>query len=112
MKYIQLNDSNIKEGLLNRRICINCENVLKINHNNKYFYQLQQQMFVTQRKWTDFVVKGSMSDELYIERVYFDCDFWSLVLPKLCRFFEHYMLPEMAYPRIKNGLPRFDLSAE
>lgn len=34
------------------------------------------------------------------------------VLPKLERFFDNLMLPELAYPRVKYGLCYFDLGHE
>ena len=114
MKLIQLNDSeSLRQGLLQRRICKDCgDNHLKMNTGHKYFYQIQQQMFVTQRKWTDFVVKGSTGNELYIERVNFNSEFWESVLPKLCNFFQQQVLPEMSYPRVKYGLARCQLRFE
>ena len=66
-------------------------------------------MFVAQRKWADFVVKGSTGDELYIERVHFDPNFWEEVLPKLCDFSHQHVLPELSNPSVKHGLPRFRL---
>ena len=69
-------------------------------------------MFVTGRKWTDFVVKGSMSESIHIERVIFDSNFWYFeVLPKLESFFTNHILPEIAYPSIKIGKPRFNLQS-
>ena len=114
MKFIQLSTSvSLEQGLLQRRICNTCrDNKLKMNINHKYFYQIQQQMFVTKRSWTDFVVKGSTGDKLYIERVNFDSDFWGTVLPKLCNFFQQHILPELSYPRVRYGLPRCQLRFE
>ena len=66
-------------------------------------------MFVTNRQWTDFVVKGSLGNEVYMERVCFLADHWEEVLPKLSSFFDRHILPEVSYPRVKYGLPRFDL---
>jgi len=53
-------------------------------------------------------VKGGT--EMYKERVYFDKVFWSDQLPKLERFFDTIVLPELAYPRVKYGLCPFNLS--
>ena len=63
----------------------------KVNTKHKYYYQVQHQMFVTGKTWTDFVVKGSLDNSLYIERVEFNSVFWAEVLPKLKSFFNKYM---------------------
>jgi len=81
MKYIQQLDSEtLNESLLRKRICVVTNAITHLNRNHQYFYQLQHQMFVTGQKWTDFVVKGSQSGPLFIERVMFDEDFWKVVL--------------------------------
>ena len=102
MKFIQLSTSvSLEQGLLQRRICNTCrDNKLKMNINHKYFYQIQQQMFVTKRSWADFVVKGSTGDKLYIERVNFDSDFWGTVLPNCAisfsnTFCQNCLIPEL-----------------
>ena len=69
-------------------------------------------MFVTGKTWTDFVVKGSSGNSLYIERIEFNSVFWAEVLPKLKLFFNKYMLPEIVYPSIKYGQARQILSME
>lgn len=51
-------------------------------------------------------------NELYIERVNFNSEFWESVLPKLCNFFQQQVLPEMSYPRVKYGLARCQLRFE
>ena len=73
------------------------------------FYQIQHQMHVAGRSWDDLVVKGSLSTELFIQRVAFDASFWATVFPKLELFFQQHMLPELAFRRIKYGLPRLQV---
>ena len=59
VKYIQTQDGeSLNDALIRNRICINRENPV-VNTKHKYFYQVQQQMYVTNRHWSDFVVKGS-----------------------------------------------------
>ena len=107
MKYIQTNDSESLEGaLLRKKICVQAGDVVKVNANHKYYYQMHQQMFVTGKPWTDFVVKGSLCQFIYIERVQFNSAFWKEVLPKLKLFFGNHLLPEIAYPSIKFGHQR------
>ena len=110
MKYIQMKeDETLTEALLRKRICVYDNEELTVNRCHQYFYQVQHQMYVAGRYWNDFVVKGSLSTELFIKRVQFDPTFWGPVLLKLNQFFEKHMLPELAYPRIKYGLPRLDM---
>lgn len=63
-------------------------------------------MYVCNIQWTDFVVKASHAPGLYIERVRYHSDWWTKVLKKIEQFFDDYVLPELAHPRIKFGLPR------
>jgi hypothetical protein len=53
-------------------------------------------MYVTQRRWTDFVVKGSRSQQIYSKIVFFSEEFLNKVLPKLYIFFERLIAPEIA----------------
>ena len=113
MKFIQLNDSEtLTDALLRKRICVSINDCVKVNTKHKYYYQVQHQMFVTGKTWTDFVVKGSLDNSLYIERVEFNSVFWAEVLPKLKSFFNKYMLPEIVYPSIKYGQARRILCME
>ena len=78
----------------------------KRNKNQEYFYQVQQGMYLSERKWADFVVVGSRTPDIYIERVPFDSQWWENIKRRLKFFYEQYILPELAYPKIKYGLPR------
>jgi hypothetical protein len=112
MKYIQtLKSETLNDALLRKRIRVLKDNSITVNNKHQYYFQIQQQMFVTGKRWTDFVVKGSMSESIYVERVMFDTDFWNDVLPKLESFFTNHMLPEIAYPSFKYGKPRLNLKS-
>ena len=107
VKYVQTSeDETPHEALLRKRICILDNETLTMNKSHQYYYQLQHQMFVTSKHWTDFVVKCSNGGPLFIERVPFNKEFWDSVLPKLDKFFQCHLLPEIAYPRVKYGLTR------
>ena len=61
MKFIQQSETEtLEEALIKKRICKAINSNLELNKNHQYFYQVQQQMFVTGKKWEDFVVKGSL----------------------------------------------------
>ena len=113
IKFIQTVDTEtLTDALLKKRMCVSIDGYVRINTKHKYYYQVQHQMFVTGKTWTDFVVKGSLGSSLYIERVEFNSDFWMEVLPKLNLFYYKYMLPETVYPSIKYGQTRRILDME
>ena len=66
---------------------------LKKNHN--YFYQIQCTMFCTGQKWCDLVVR---TKDMYIERVYYDNNFWPTILQRLREFYFTAVLPELSFP--------------
>ncbi len=112
IKYIQMNDNEtLCDALVRKRICTKNNSEIELNTSHQYYYQIQQQMYVTKRRWVDFVVKASKSDEIYCKKVCFSEDFWNKVLPKLSLFFERWLLPEIAYPRVKFGLPKLDFTS-
>ena len=68
-------------------------------------------MFVTTYHWGIFVVCGQ-DGGIYVEKVLFDQEFWSPVLAKLNLFFDSVILPELAFPKVKYGLPHVVLPSE
>lgn len=75
---------------------------LALKTSHIYFYQVQGQMALCQRKYCDFVVwtlRGKM-----IERIYFDPKFWSDCVEKINSFYVRFVLPEMFTDRVKRGL--------
>ena len=77
---------------------------LVINETHKYYHQIQQQLFCTKRRWTDFV--ASDGNVLFVKRVEYNQDFWDLNLPRLKKFYYKVLLLELAYPRVKFGIER------
>ena len=48
------------------------------------------------KQWCDFVVNTESKDGVFVERVYFDDDFWKkTVFPKLMAFFREHLDPEI-----------------
>ena len=87
------------------------------NTSIKYYYQGQQQMFVTQKSWVDLLVKGVKNlpgrsivdtEGVVISTENFNPEFWSSVLPKLEAFYNEYFLVGLANPRVKFGLSRLE----
>ena len=69
--------------------------VIKFRNNN----------FSVNRQWCDFVVRGS-NEEMYCKQVPFDPPWWHEKLLHLEKFFDRYILTELAYPLLKYGLKR------
>ena len=113
VKYIQMEESEtLEEALIRKRICVKISGILEIHKKHQYYFQLQQQMFVANKVWNDFVVKGSGGTSVFIQRVFFDSSFWNTVLHKLEFFFQTYMLPEIAYPKVKYGQERLATASQ
>lgn len=66
---------------------------LKRNHSQGYFSQVQGQLALTGLQWCDFCVYLSNTNEMCVDRVYFDCNYWQNTLfPKLKEFYMHHAL--------------------
>ena len=68
---------------------------LQLKKNHDYFYQIHCTMYCTQRKWCDLVVR---IQDMYIERIYYDNNFWTTVIEKLQEFYFTAVLPELSFP--------------
>ena len=68
---------------------------LSLKTNHEYFYQVQCTMYCTQRQWCDIVIRAK---DIYIERVYYQKEFWISIIPKLKEFYFTAILPELASP--------------
>ena len=106
-KNIQLRENeSLAAALVRKGICTKDGNIKK---SHQYYYQIQQLEFVVNRKWCDFVVRGS-NGEIFCKRVPFDPPWWHEKLLQLENFFDRYILPELVYPRLKYGLDRYDFN--
>lgn len=97
-------NETLEAALKRLHIVKDVDGCLIVNENHKYYYQMQQQLFCTGRRWTDFV--ASDGTHLFVRRVDFNEDFWNNNLPKLKKFFYNILLLELAYPRVKYGIER------
>ena len=88
------------EGYSNKKAaCLELHNgkyMLKRTHH--YYYQVQQQLHTSKKKYCDFVVfacdaKGNTA--IFIERIFPDHAHWENVLPKLVTFWRYCILPEI-----------------
>lgn len=79
--------------------CKQTDGKVYLKKNHEYFYQIQGQMFITNRQWCDFVVYTKK--DIHIERVMFDATFWDLALKKLQHFVRFALVPELILRKIK-----------
>lgn len=76
---------------------------LQLKRSHSYYYQVQGQLGITERKFCDFLVATDV--DMFYERVYLDEIIWSQMHVKLERFYMQCLLPEFADSRIKKGMP-------
>lgn len=76
--------------------------VLRTNH--QYYAQIQGQMAVGGRPWSDFVVYTPKG--ISVERIPFNKDYWeTTILLKLVQFYDNCLGPEIVSPIHSLGLP-------
>ena len=64
---------------------------LSLSRNHKYFAQIQMQMALTKREWCDLYVYSKYGD--FVERVYFDAEYWETCQEMFQYCFVNYVLP-------------------
>ena len=74
---------------------VNNEGNLSLKRSHQYFYQIQFAMYCTKTKWCDFFICAKNS---HGERILYDDDFCSSIIPKLKRFYFCAILPELVVP--------------
>ena len=77
-------------------LALNNDGKLQLKKGHDYYYQIQCELFCTNRQWCDLVV---LTKSLHIERIFADPNFTSKVLPKLRNFYFTAILPELACPQ-------------
>lgn len=99
----------LKDALIQKSICKMSDTGLKVNKSHMYFYQVQQQLFVVNRLWGVLAILGS-NGEFFHEEIAFQPEWWKEKLMNNEQFYDKYIIYELAYPRIRDGLTRFDYS--
>jgi YqaJ-like viral recombinase domain len=81
-------------------VCLHIvDKVMKLKKDHAYYYQIQGQLAITERKYCIFIAKTNV--DLFHERIEFDEKIWNAMLIKLNRFYFDCLLPEIIDPRIK-----------
>ena len=91
-------------ALLRQNIIKEIDGTLLLNSHHSYYYQIQLQLFCTQRKWADFV--ASDGENLFVTNTPYNKEFMERNLPRLKHFYYNVLLLELAYPRVKEGADR------
>ena len=59
----------------------------------KHLSQCMQGMAVLNKKWCDYIVFSTFTSQVFLQRVYFDPDFWEEKYSLLIRNYEKFVLP-------------------
>ena len=82
----------LTDVLLKQHICLKVQHhntvIIQFNKNHKYYFQLYQQMFVTEYHWGVLIAQGT-DGGLFCEKVKFTEEFWSPILKKIELFLTH-----------------------
>lgn len=89
------------------------DNKLFLPTTHKYYYQIQGQLAITNRKWCDLYVWSPKDSKVFhINR---DVNFWDKIVPKLHQFYMECCVPEIVDPRLPRSKairePQFILEA-
>ena len=93
----------LKEAVCSRGICKKISHGLIVNQKHAYYYQVQQQLFCSGYKYEDLVLTDLK--EVIVLSIKQSSSFSKKSLPKLQNFYDRYLAPEHAYPRVALGLP-------
>ena len=97
----------LKDALIRKSVCKMSDAGLKVNKSHMYFYQVQQQLFVVNRLWGVLAILGS-NGEFFNEQISFEPEWWKEKLKNIETFYDKFIVYELAYPRLRDGLTRFD----
>jgi len=85
-----------------KNFCID-KKTMKLNKKSNYYYQIQGQLQISNRKNCYFIIWTEK--DLYYEIINRDDNFWELkMLKKLIFCYEEVLLPEMLDPRLTRSL--------
>lgn len=91
-------DVGLQVAAENKDFCLELSNgVFKLRRDHRYYYQVQAQLFVTGKAHCDFVVWCTKegNQELFIERIAVDPEFFSSALATATTFYKQSILPEL-----------------
>lgn len=93
-----IDNCNFEAYVEKKDSCLEKINTFRLKRSHQYYCQVQQQLFVTDRKHCDFVVCSFLNNKqtmFFMERIYKDPSHWDSVLPKLTKMWRTFILPEV-----------------
>ena len=108
--YLLNSDVTLQDFATKRHTClISLNGKLVLDRKHCYFYQVQLQMFVTKRKFCDFVIWSR--NYLFIERIYYDDNFCLENVSKVLNFHKYVIKPELLSRHFteKSGMAKLNL---
>ena len=99
-----IRDQSLVEASRSTTFCLEKnkdKNTYRLKRQHDYYYQVQCQLYCTERNWCDFVLRTNK--DMHVERIYREKEWWDRQLPKLKKFYFESMLPELACPRYRLG---------
>jgi len=87
-------DMSIAEAAADKGFCLeSVDGHLQLRTDHMYYYQVQAQIFLSERAYCDFVVWTE--NDIHIERITGDVDFWNDAVMSATHFFKVGVLPEL-----------------
>lgn len=79
----------------NPDFCLDCVATdVRLNKKHKYYAQVQGEMAVMSLPWCDFVVwTAAQTNNIFVERIHFDPEFVSTMMPRLVEFYMKHIFP-------------------
>lgn len=81
------------------------EGNIQLKRSHAYYFQVQGQMGITDRKWCDFVVWTCQ--EMHVERIKFDEELWMDMKQKLRMFYTRGVVAELFSSRVERKKPLY-----
>jgi hypothetical protein len=78
----------------------------ELNKNDDWYFQIQGQIHIANKSFCYFAAWTSEEQSMKVEKIFRDDDFWDKkMLPKLLKFFNSHLAPEIIDPRYYRELP-------
>ncbi len=95
-------ENSLADACSSSGFCLEKKNdTLKLKVRHAYYFQIQCQLYCTDRNWCDFVIRTNK--DIYVERVQRNPEWWQQHLRTAKVFYFSSLLAELACPRHRNG---------